>query len=107
VQAAVVHDQSEIRADALVAEPRYVRADEVDRRLGRSGLGPCRIQSLRYVVDTGGFPAVLGKVDRRIAGAATEIERAACGPAYAPSRGGREAIFTPGLEREITFTFER
>src|ERR1700756_5407102 len=53
---------------------RDVGGDEVDRKIGGAGLYAGLVEGLRHKVDAGDLPAVLRKVDRRVAGTASEVE---------------------------------
>lgn len=75
VQAAVVHDQLEVRADPGLTQMRDVGLDKVDRNIGGAGLGPGLVERLRHEVNPGDVPSVLGKVDRRVPGATSDVER--------------------------------
>ena len=61
-------------AEACLAQAGDVGADEVDDGAGGFRLGAGFFQRLLYVVDSGDLPAVLGQVDRGVAGTATEFE---------------------------------
>ena len=83
VQAAVVHDQLE--GSRLI--PAWLKCvtsawTKSTGSAGSAGLGTRLVERLRREVNPGDVPSVLGEIDRRVSGAASDVEcrsrRAAC-----------------------------
>lgn len=82
MQAPVVDDQREVRADVLLVEAGDIALFDFDVDVAGSRLRPCLVDRLGDEVDSGDLPTVLGQIDGVVAGSTAEVE----GPARSQRR---------------------